>query len=358
MNPQRNCATKPLNGITALSDSDKQTVKAKNRTDHRHHAIDAAVVAATDRALIQRISKMAGRDELDGAEEVARSVPPPWAEFRDDIAAHLRRIIVSHRADHGRIDPAARKSGRDSSSGQLHNDTAYGLTDDGTAVTRKPLMSLTPGNIAISSSGANIRDADLQRHLARVTRGLEGKDFEQALAKFASARKLPDHSDNPYFGLRRVRMEEALNVIPVESKTGRAYKGYKPDSNARYEIWKLPDGTLTHHVVSTFDAHKDAVSKPHPAAKRLHRFHKGDLLRLEQSKFGPVIATVEKFNVNGGIELVPHNEANASDRYRKSKEDLYIRLSATTLIKSGGRRVYVDEMGRVQDPGVPKGTIA
>ena len=211
-----------LNGITALSDSDKQTVKAKNRTDHRHHAIDAAVVAATDRALIQRISKMAGRDELDGAEEVARSVPPPWAEFRDDIAAQLRRIIVSHRADHGRIDPAGRKSGRDSSSGQLHNDTAYGLTDDGTAVTRKPLMSLTPGNIAISSSGANIRDADLQRHLARVTRGLEGKDFEQALAKFASARKLPDHSDNPYFGLRRVRMEEALNVIPVENKTGRA----------------------------------------------------------------------------------------------------------------------------------------
>ena len=111
-------------------------------------------------------------------------------------------------------------------------------------------------------------------------------------------------------------------------------------------------------MVSTFDAHKDAVSKPHPAAKRLHRFHKGDLLRLELSKFGPVIATVEKFNVNGGIELVPHNEANASDRYRKSKEDLYIRLSATTLIKSGGRRVYVDEMGRVQDPGVPKGTIA
>ncbi|MQY43637.1 type II CRISPR RNA-guided endonuclease Cas9 [Epibacterium sp. SM1969] len=341
-----------LNGITALSDNGKKTVKAKNRTDHRHHAIDAAVIAATDRALIQRISKMAGSDELEGAEDVARAVPPPWVEFRDDIAAQLQRIIVSHRADHGRIDPAARKSGRDSSSGQLHNDTAYGLTSDGTVVTRKPLMSLKPGDIAITNRGANIRDADLQRHLARVTRGLEGKDFEQALAKFADARKLPDHSDNPYFGIRRVRMEEALKVISIKDKNGRAYKGYKPDSNARYEIWKLPDGTVSHHVVATFDAHNDTTSKPHPAAKRLHRFHKGDLVRLEQSKFGPVVATVEKFNVNGGIELVPHNEANASDRYRKSKEDLYIRLSAATLIKSGGRRVYVDEMGRVRDPGV------
>ena len=49
--------------------------------------------------------------------------------------------------------------------------------------------------------------------------------------------------------------------------------------------------------------------------------------------------------------MVPHNEANASDRYRKTKEDLYIRLSAATLIKAEARRVYVDEMGRLRDPG-------
>jgi len=106
-----------LNGLGALTDSDAQTVKAKNRTDHRHHAIDAAVIAATDRSLIKRISDMAKRDEKTGAEEIARSVPPPWEGFRGDIAARIRRIIVSHRADHGRIDPAARKLGKDSTSG-------------------------------------------------------------------------------------------------------------------------------------------------------------------------------------------------------------------------------------------------
>jgi CRISPR-associated endonuclease Csn1 len=81
---------------------------------------------------------------------------------------------------------------------------------------------------------------------------------------------------------------------------------------------------------------------------------KGDLVWLEESKFGPVIATVEKFNGKGVIELVPHNEANASDRYRKTKEDLYVRLGAATLLKAKARRVHVDEMGRLRDPGPPK----
>ena len=46
-----------------LSDASRGAVKAKNRTDHRHHAIDAAVVAATDRSLLNKISKAAGQGE-------------------------------------------------------------------------------------------------------------------------------------------------------------------------------------------------------------------------------------------------------------------------------------------------------
>lgn len=144
-----------LNGITALADHDSQTVKAKNRTDHRHHAIDAAVIAATDRSLIKQISDMAKRDEVEGAEQIVRSVPPPWDGFRADIAAQVDKIIVSHRADHGRIDPSARKRGRDSTSGQLHNDTAYGLAHGDKVVSRKPLMSLKPNDITITTRGTN-----------------------------------------------------------------------------------------------------------------------------------------------------------------------------------------------------------
>lgn len=77
-------------------------------------------------------------------------------------------------------------------------------------------------------------------------------------------------------------------------------------------------------------------------------------MRLEDSKFGPTCATVEKFNVNGQVSMVAHNQGNADQRYRKDKEDIYIRMQAASLIKSGARRVIVDEMGRIKDPGPPK----
>lgn len=346
-----------LNGLTDLTDSDAQTVKAKNRTDHRHHAIDAAVVAATDRGLIKRISDMAQRDELNGAEEVARSVPSPWEGFRDDIGAQVARIIVSHRADHGRIDPAARQSGRDSTSGQLHNDTAYGIGQDGTVVSRKPLALLSPNDIAVTKRGANIRDVDLQKHLARVTRGLEGKDFEAALLAFAASPKLPDNSDNPYFGVRRVRLEETLQEkarVEVSDQEGRPYKAYKGDSNHCYEIWRLPDGKIKPQVVTTFEAHQSgAEKKPHPAAKRLMRIFKRDMVTLERDG-ETIVGYVQKMKQNGSIFVAPHTEANADARDRDPKDDFkLIQLGAGSLVKAKARRVIVDEMGRLRDPGSP-----
>lgn len=347
-----------LNGLGTLTDSDAQTVKAKNRTDHRHHAIDAAVIAATDRSLIQRISKMAGRDEIDGAEQVARSVPPPWEGFRTDVAAQVRRIIVSHRADHGRIDPMLRKSGKDSTSGQLHNDTAYGITRDGTVVSRKPLLSLKPNDIAITTRGANIRDTDLQRHLGRVTRGLDSKAFEQALSEFANTRKLPDQTDNPYFGLRRVRLEETLQEsarIEIADAKGKPFKAYKGDSNHCYEIWRLPDGKIKSQIVTTFEAHQLGVEKkPHPAAKRLLRVFKRDMVALERDGM-VIVGYVQSMHISNGLFITPHTEANADARSRdKSDPFRFIQMSAGPLIKAKARRVYVDEMGRLRDPG-PRG---
>ena len=343
-------------GLNSLLPDREGAVKAKkNRTDHRHHAIDAAVVAATDRSLIKRISVTAGRDELAGAEEVARSVAPPWEGFREDIDKQLQQIIVSHRGDHGRIDPVARKSGRDSTTGQLHNDTAYGLAGGDKVVSRKPLSSLGPKDIEVSRRGANIRDADLQRHLARVTKGLDGTAFVQALSEFASARKLPDQSDNPYFGLRRVRMEETLKEgarVPVADRSGKVFKAYKGDSNHCYEIWRMPDGKPIPWVITTFDAHQpDLAKRPHPAAKRLLRVFKRDMVAIERDG-KTIIGYVQSLHVANGLSIAPHSEANADARNRDKDDPFrFIQMSAGPLIKANARRVRVDEMGRLQDPG-------
>lgn len=334
-------------GLNSLLHDDLRDVgKPKNRMDHRHHAIDAAVIGATDRALVKQMADLARAPEADGRELRARETPPPFEGFRDAVKAQIDRIIVSHRADHGRIDPAAKASGRDSTTGRLHNDTAYGLTGEEErgvplVVTRKPFDGLSAAMID------KIRDPALAQALRQATAGKEGAEFTAALSAFA-------RRPGPYKGIRHVRIIEPIGVIAIKDRNGAAYKGYKSGSNHCYEVWQLPDGRVTHHVIGTFEAHQGTPSRPHPAARRLLRLFKNDMVRLESSKFGPVIATVEKFDGNGTIEMIAHNEGNANDRYRKHDEDIYIRMRAGPLIKAGARRVFVDELGQVRDPASAK----
>lgn len=326
-----------------LPDAHRGTAKAKNRQDHRHHTVDAAVIGATDESTVQRIANMAKANVENGLEELAGTIPPPWPTLREDLKSLLDRVTVSHRGNHGAQDTAARQQGRDVTSGQLHNDTAYGLTDESVngvplVVTRKPIDGLTPAMIE------KIRDPLLQRQLALATKGKEGKDLKSAIESFRSR-------IGPYRGIRRVRIIEPVDVIQILDRKGRPYKGYKGDSNQCYEVWRLPDGTIVHQVISTFAAHQGQTAKPHPAAKRLMRLHKDDMVKLDSRKFGPVIAVVTKFDANGSITLVAHNESNADQRYRKDKEDVFIRLTPNTLLTSSARRVIVDELGRIRDPG-------
>ncbi len=326
-----------------LPDAHRGTAKAKNRQDHRHHMIDAAVVGATDHATVKRIADMAKANVENGLEDLAGTIPPPWAGLRDDLRVRLGRTTVSHRGNHGSIDLNARHKGRDATSGQLHNDTAYGLTSEAQngvplVVNRKPIDTLTPAMIE------KIRDPQLARSLTVVTKGKDGKEFKAAVDAFRA-------KAGPYRGIRRVRLIEPVEVIRIKDSNGRPYKGYKGDSNQCYEVWRLPDGTLTHHVVSTFAAHQGQVTKPHPAAKRVIRLYKDDMVRLDASKFGSTVAVVAKFDTNGSITLVPHNESNADQRYRKEKEDVFLRFTSKTLTAAGARRVIVDEMGRIRDPG-------
>ena len=333
-----------------LSDADRGAVKSKNRTDHRHHAIDAAVVAATDRSLLNRISRAAGQGEEAGqsAELIARETPPPWEGFRGDIEARLKSMIVSHRADHGRIDLDARKHGRDSTTGRLHNDTAYGIVDATTVVSRIPLLSLKPGDIVITPKGKNIRDAQLRRALETATKGKEGKEFEAALSEFAV-------KEGPYRGIRRVRLVETLQESArVEVSIGggtRPLKAYKGDSNHCYELWRLPDGKVKPQVVTTFEANADVEKRPHPAAKRILRIFKRDMVTLDRDG-ETQICYVQRLDLANGLFLSPHLEANADSRNRDKESGFrLLQLGAGPIVKANLRRIIVDDIGRVRGTG-------
>src|SRR3546814_4468470 len=74
----------------------------KNRLDHRHHAIDAAVVAVTTRSLLQQIARTAGQAEDKHLDRLFEGLPKPWDSFREDLGEALTRVTVSHKPDQDR----------------------------------------------------------------------------------------------------------------------------------------------------------------------------------------------------------------------------------------------------------------
>jgi CRISPR-associated endonuclease Csn1 len=284
--------------------------------------------------------------------------------FRNDLRAALDRIVISHKADHGRDGTPSKQ--RDVTSARLHNDTAYGFTGETSAkglpivVRRKPLLSLKPEEI---TDPIAIPDRVLQSALYAATEGLSGKPFEAALIAFANR-------EGPFKGIRHIRVREALNVIPILDKDGKAFKGYKGDANARYDVWQLPDGkwvtkwkdgegTAYSSIISMFDAHKrdTAATRPHPAAKKVLSLRQNDLIAIERGEGQREILRVVKFAAKGDMVLAPHNEAGALKARDADGNDpfKYINTSATGLKRDKARQIRINPLGHILDPGPRSG---
>lgn len=309
--------------------------KEKNRQDHRHHAIDAAVIAATDIGLLQKISKSAARNQ-DMGRNVLKDIDVPFDGFREGLKAVLDTITVSHKQDHGTVGIR----GQGSSSGQLHNETAYGLLEDGYVVTRKPIDQIKPGDIN------KIRDPRLKDILLGRTRDLSGAAFTKALENFCD-------TSPTYRGIRRVRLVEKLNVIPIHDPNGKAYKGYKGDSNHCLEVWKLPFGEWQSCILTTFDANQNGLgsTRPHPGAKLIMRLFNKDAVALDHPKHGYIqmtIATIAGHN----LTLFQGNQGNVDARNRDKNDPFkYVNVGTGTLKKYNLRKIGIDRLGRVTDPG-------
>jgi len=327
----------------------KHSNAPKNRLDHRHHAIDAAVIAVSTRSLMQRIARTAGLSEDKNLDRLFEGLDQPWPGFREELRERLLATTVSHKADHGRKGKPA--PGKDATAGRLHNDTAYGLTGETSpkglpiVVHRVPLASLKPADIADPD---RIPDAPLRAALDAATAGKTGKDFEAAIARFAK-------TDPQFAGIRRIRVREPLSVIPIRDKAGRVYKAYAGSSNARYNVWRMPDGSWKHEVVSMFDAHQQGHTdnRPHPAAKKILCLRQNDLIAVERNGAPREIMRVIKFTLSGQMAIVSHNETGKlADRHKDPDDSLVIfNPTAGGLKKIKARQIRIDPLGRIFDPG-------
>lgn len=331
----------------------------KNRNDHRHHAIDAAIVAVIDRRFILKAQTLSGALGEAGRDKIA--FPDPWDGFREDLRTTVNAITVAHRSDHGTVAKAGLARGKDQTAGRLHNDTAYGITGETDARGNSIVVSrVLLTSIKSAADIDRVREPHLRAKLHEFMNGHDGKAFEARIKRFHEL------GDLTYRGIRRVRVTQPLKVIPIRDADGKAYKGYKGDSNYRYDVWELPDGkwvtqwtdrdgVARSSIVSMFDAHQPAAApRPHPAARKVLSFQRDDILAVERDGGSRELLRVVKYSEKQ-LALAPPNEGGALKARDVDRDDpfKYVYPSPGTLKKWRARQVRIDEIGRVMDPGFP-----
>ncbi|MDE0200209.1 MAG: type II CRISPR RNA-guided endonuclease Cas9 [Caldilineaceae bacterium] len=353
-----------LEGILRAAPDTGEMVR-KQRDDHRHHAIDAFVVANTTERLLQRFARAAASNHHAAVEKLGSLVPEPWEGFHcEQLRPILDRLVVSYKPDHGT------RGVQGQTTGQLHNDTAYGLvelSEDGpSCVVRRKKLSTLKRRSELDA----VRDPDMRKALMELWEQVEseiqaeGGKASETPARFAKQAA----SEGVFLGgrrqiVRRVRVLEKETVMPIRDRSGRPYKGYKRGGNEFADVWRMRDGSWMMVIVPKFEANQpgfdlerfrpvDKSGRKDPTAKRLMRLQINDMGAISEGEERRIVRVrkMTATNTRNLVFLDEHNEADVPSRIvrKELKEHKY---SARQLQRSGFRKVGVDEIGRVLDSG-------
>lgn len=340
----------------------------KLRDDHRHHAIDAAVVGVIDRRMIRDLQTHARRVGVERLDRVLRAPPEPFEGFRAAVLRAVEKVNVSHRAQHGSADP----SDPSQTSGRLHEDTVFGLVRDvpenqadrtiGNVVVRKPVLGLTEKEIG------QVRDAKLRLSLEEATRSARDRSLPEAERKKRLPEALAAWSKETGHRKLRILKPEAA-VRPVHDREGRPYKWLVPGENAYMDILEGPDGTWFQHATDIWAANSGGAEPwnvAHPDVRFIMRVHKNDTIQLfdwddknkrvveGSNRIKRIIRLEPSAN---RMRLVGIADAGKFDERHNDADDPF-RWDLATVSKlklRRARRVRIDELGRVHT--IPHGTI-
>ena len=182
-----------------LRDGPSQNDDKKPRDDHRHHAIDALVVALTSEGAVQALSRASEQSRLDHRRGFR--VDDPWTGFLDEVRGVIGAIRVSHRPDH-RLR------------GALHAESLYSpLRPEQGGVgpsyrIRKWLSALTASQVE------DIVDPEVRNTVQEKLISLGQLDPKKAFQESANLPALKNGHGNPV-PIRRVRVRVSESPRPI-----------------------------------------------------------------------------------------------------------------------------------------------
>lgn len=320
----------------------------KNRADHRHHAIDAIVIALTNRSRLHHLARI--RRE-GGVRVTGERLPDPWTDFRQSVLDRIRAVNVSHRVRRG-------------VRGALHEDTFYGPVRDRRTgqpqpeqfVVRKPLDALSLNEIE------RIRDAGIRRLVMRrleehgiaFGRGAEGvspKRFQEALRDLRMPSGVP---------IRRVRvLRKDGTICPI--RAGRRDEAWvKPGKTHHLCIFEWDENdrrgrtrTVRDAVFVTMLEARRRIHLGQPIVQRVHPQRPDARFVLSLSPGELVLGTIGE-SASMRVWLLKTSVAteqkltfaSATDA-RKSRDYQQFRCTINTL-GADVRKVTVDPLGRIR----------
>jgi len=344
----------------------------KNRADHRHHAIDAIVIACTDSNAIQSLQNAAAIGWQHGDLKRIPSIDPPFSEILEASRRSVLSIIVSHRPN--------RKL-----NGPLHAETLYSvrrnLQGKYDTKSRRPLEKITAAQI----------DLIVDTRVKEIVK----KKYEELLTKHKAPRMAGDlftienhpfieNSDGSRTPIHSVRIwEKAGDTDPkhrkitvngvdrfVASTGGSNYcvrfysildrdgrvTGWKDRILSRFEAMKLfsrNNKKNVSDVVPKPEIHIDSTSSVKASgvdqfdeSRFLFDLFINDFLVMKNKQGSPTLYRVLSLSA-GDIEVRAHVDARKSEEVKKSKER--VRIGPRAISKMEFRKVDVSPSGVVRD---------
>lgn len=364
-------------------------IDLKTRDDHRHHAVDALVIALTDRSRLKALSKI---EQRGGTLTTGEALDFPWDHFRDDAIAKLEMLdggVDEHGQQRGVSHRVQRKVGR-----ALHKEKPFGrvVGESGVWVKRKPLLDAT-GEPISASELQSIRDGGIQKaifeHLESrhgiIVRSLQGKRgrpkivywdlaADQEASKGSQKAALSDVRMPSGVPIRKVRVASKSDaVVPIRSRKHDPLQGQvcptyvEIDEQHHVCLFELAGLEKAYHAeyVSQLVATQRLLNQlpliqrtipSKSGARFLMSLCRGDMVAVEIDGKMRLMVVSTLVSTQKRIHLVHACDARRSSGASKKKD---IGLTPTSFLKKyKGKKIVVDPIGRIRDADRQKCHIA
>jgi CRISPR-associated endonuclease Csn1 len=314
----------------------------KPRTDHRHHAIDAIVIALTRNDVIQAMARASALEPWQPGTRSWRHVPQPWhtPNFFRSVEEQVREMLTSHRPEH-------------KVSGELHKGSNYGRPY---LYNGKPTVHSRVSISALRSQDIEDDDVIVDRRVRDILR--------TKLAEIGGNPKAFEKPENtPYIltpagkriSIRKVRIRETKNPLRVGEGSSERYVAsggihhvelFVTRDEKRRETWDSRVVQITEAYERRREK-KPVVARTleeDPEAQFLFSISNDDTIEIKDGDRHKIVR-IKKSAENKQVFYVPVNDAHTDTDQMK----LAIVKSKTpsTLKSLDPRKVVIDLLGKV-----------